>query len=277
MWIVALTTAAFVMQLIFSSPWLAEGERMLSQLPLTIPSLQSGYVWTLLTHGLVHSTGTPFPILFTILGLIFIGRELEPLLGAKRFVWLYVGALVVGALAWSAIHWTTGGIHLGSEAAICGLFVVLALLYPNQDVNFLVFFLIPVRVRPLYLVYGLALVDTVMLLVFEVHGGSSYAASAHLGGMVTGWLYYRFFHASHGMDRAAGVSLEMPAWLRRSKPTAKTSPVSKSTPISVPKSPVNLRAEVDRILDKINSDGFGALTEDEKRVLDDAKDMLSRS
>jgi hypothetical protein len=38
----------------------------------------------------------------------------------------------------------------------------------------------------------------------------------------------------------------------------------------------DLRAEVDRILDKINSQGFGALTEEEKRKLDEAKDMLSR-
>jgi len=33
---------------------------------------------------------------------------------------------------------------------------------------------------------------------------------------------------------------------------------------------------VDRILDKINSHGFGALTVAEKRVLDEAKDLLSR-
>ena len=37
-----------------------------------------------------------------------------------------------------------------------------------------------------------------------------------------------------------------------------------------------LRAEVDRVLDKINSQGFGALTEEEKRLLDEAKDLLSR-
>mgnify|MGYP006139679347 CR=1 FL=1 len=36
------------------------------------------------------------------------------------------------------------------------------------------------------------------------------------------------------------------------------------------------RTEVDRILDKINSQGFASLTPDEKRVLDDAKDLLSR-
>ena len=38
----------------------------------------------------------------------------------------------------------------------------------------------------------------------------------------------------------------------------------------------DLRAEVDRILDKINSQGFGSLTDEEKRCLDQAKDLLNR-
>jgi hypothetical protein len=33
---------------------------------------------------------------------------------------------------------------------------------------------------------------------------------------------------------------------------------------------------VDRILDKINSGGFGSLSADERRILDEAKDLLSR-
>ena len=37
-----------------------------------------------------------------------------------------------------------------------------------------------------------------------------------------------------------------------------------------------VKAEVDRILDKINTSGFGALTDEEKRILDRAKDMLNR-
>jgi len=54
------------------------------------------------------------------------------------------------------------------------------------------------------------------------------------------------------------------------------------TPLPAAPEPVNvgsrehLRAEVDRILDKINSQGFGALTADEKRILDEARDLLSR-
>jgi hypothetical protein len=43
-----------------------------------------------------------------------------------------------------------------------------------------------------------------------------------------------------------------------------------------PNARAGVRAEVDRILDKINSHGLGALTIAEKRVLDEAKDLLSR-
>ena len=40
--------------------------------------------------------------------------------------------------------------------------------------------------------------------------------------------------------------------------------------------PAFFKRQEDRILDKINSQGFGALTPEEKRILDEAKDMLSR-
>ena len=38
----------------------------------------------------------------------------------------------------------------------------------------------------------------------------------------------------------------------------------------------DIRAEVDRILDKINSHGLASLTPVERRLLDDAKDNIPR-
>ena len=40
---------------------------------------------------------------------------------------------------------------------------------------------------------------------------------------------------------------------------------------------VALKAEVDRILDRINSHGFGALTPAERQILDRARGLLGRS
>ena len=275
-WLVAALVAAFVIELVLLSPWFGPaGNNLVGQLALTVRSLQSGHLWTLLSHSLLHSTGNPFQILFTVLGLIFIGREVEPLLGSRRFFSVYGGAILLGALCWTAVHWVHGGIYIGASAGIMALFVVLACLYPNQEISFLILFLIPVTVRPKYLALGLLGLNLAGLALYEIPGTSApfdYAPSVHLGGMLAGWIYFRYFHANNGWDRAP--TLELPAWMRRDVK------VSTKSPLETPKTgkpPANLRAEVDAILDKINSQGFGALTEEEKRLLDEAKDMLSRS
>jgi membrane associated rhomboid family serine protease len=216
-WLVAVTIAAFVLQLILGSPWFGWGEAVLNQLPLTIRGLQSGHLWILVTHAFLHSTNQPFHILFTVLMLIFVGRELEPILGGKRFIAVYVASIVLGAIGWSAIHWAHGGFQIGPSAGILGLFVVLACLYPNQEIGFL---LLPVNIRFKYLIYGLLILDAFGLIFYEIPGAMApfdFSASAQLGGMLAGWLYFRYFHANNGWDRAASFAL--PAWIRRFKKT----------------------------------------------------------
>jgi hypothetical protein len=152
---------------------------------------------------------------------------------------------------------------------------VLALFYPDHEINFLLLFLFPVTVRPKYVIAALLLINLFLLGTYEIPGRSvflDYSPAAHLGGMLAGWIYFRYFHANNGWDRAS--SLELPGWLHRSEKAGDSArhPVPKSAISSA-----ELRAQADLILDKINSHGFGALTDDEKRLLDEAKDLLSRS
>ena len=116
----------------------------------------------------------------------------------------------------------------------------------------------------------------VLMAVVEVRGVSRTAGvahSAHLGGMLAGWLYARYIHHRTG-EFSLRPTIELPAWMRRRK-RAKTRSLPTFT-VNVTPPPQDLRAEVDRILDKINSEGFGALTEEERRVLDDARDLLNK-
>jgi membrane associated rhomboid family serine protease len=272
-WLIASLIAAYLLELVLSAPRLDPGSALINQLPLTVRSLQTGRVWTLLTHSFLHSPTNPGHILFTILGLIFIGRELEPLLGSRRFLGVYAGALLLGALGWTAVHWSQGGMHLGASAGVLGLFVVLAGMYPDHELTFPLLFLCPVTLRPRHLVYGLLAVDLFALFFLERSGSGSwleYAPSAHLGGMLAGWIYFRFLHANNGWDRAATITLS--PWRQRPKIPAQAAAFTPNPD----RSSTGFRAEVDRILDKINSQGFGALTEEEKRLLDEAKDLLSR-
>ena len=184
-------------------------------------------------------------------------------------------AVLTGALCWLAVHWRHGGAHIGPGAGIMALLVVLARLYASQPLNFMPFFVFSVTLRPMHLVYGLLIIDTLLLLLFELPGAAiplGYTPSTHLGGLMIGLFYFRYLHANNGWDRPPGFSL--PAWLRF--PGKTTAPPVGFAPTPPPRDSEDLRAVVDRILDKINSEGFGSLTPEEKHTLDTAKDLLSK-
>jgi membrane associated rhomboid family serine protease len=273
--IVAAMLACFMLQLTLLSPWLNAYSALPDHLLLTVRSIQQWHLWTVLTHGLLHDTEFLPHIVFSLLLLVLMGRELEPQLGARRFAGLLGMALLAGSLCWLAVHWRLGGTHFGPGAGNSALLVVLARLYANQPMTFMPFFVFSVTLRPMHLVGALATANALLLLVFELPGAAlplAYAPSAHLGGMLTGLLYFRYFHASNGWDRAPGFLL--PAWLRF--PNKTPVPVASAPDTRPPSDPRHLRADVDRILDKINTEGFGSLTPEEKLTLAAAKNLLSK-
>jgi len=268
-WLISVIGASFVLELVLMSPWWPAGGRFVSDLLLTTSGVRDGEVWRLLTYSLLHDSHNPFHILFVLFSLYYLGNELVPLLGTKRFLAVYLSIIVGAGLAWTAVNWVHGGAYIGAGAGVVGLFVVQTAVYPDREMRLL---FLPVSFRARHLLWALIIIDVFGLVLYEILGSAApigFSPSAHLGGMLVGWLYFRFLHANNGWDRAAGLSL--PAWLRRqpARPAA-------TLALNPDGSSRNLRAEVDRILDKINSQGFGALSEAEKRVLDEAKDMLSR-
>jgi hypothetical protein len=157
---------------------------------------------------------------------------------------------------------------------VAGLFVVFACFYPNQPVTFLLFFILPVTLKPKYVAYFALSLDLAGCVFYEIMGVPSpfgFAHSAHLGGMAAGWIYYRYLHEANWRFPSRRSDIELPRWLK--KQAKNPTPAAYQVNVS---NPGDLRAEVDRILDKINSQGFGALTTEEKRILDEAKDLLSR-
>jgi membrane associated rhomboid family serine protease len=270
-WIVSAISAAFVLQFILGSPKLGAANRMLDEMVLTIGSIKQWHLWTLLTHGLLHDIQSFWHVLFTILGLIFVGRALEPLIGSRRFLGLFVSSLVFSGLCWCAVHWSQGGAHIGAGAAVFAFLVVLSEVNASTEMTLLFF---PVSFRLRHIILVLLAIESLALIFYEIPGARvplGLSPSAHLGGMLAGWLFFKFVHTGVGWDRA--MSFSLPGWLRfkgrkRGTPAANTS--------SAPWRSGNLRADVDRILDKINSHGFGSLSDEEKQILDDAKDLLSK-
>lgn len=293
-WIICATIAGFVIQNI-ASKWLgdAAGRGFDHAFALSIDAIQSGYIWTLLSYSLLHSTDNFLHLVFNMLWVFLLGRELLPLLGGRQFTWLYAGGVVLGGLAWLATNWayqapmngaSAGGPGqlIGASAGVYALLMMFAAHSPNRSITLLLFFIVPVTIKPKWIVIILGAIDVFGFLFTEVVGGNSLggvAHSAHLGGFAAGWLFFRYVYQREWKNPDRSPSVELPGWLKRSKKRPAGATAYKVN-LSRSSSPVSahpdLKAEVDRILDKINSQGFGSLTDDEKRHLDKAKDMLNQ-
>ncbi len=238
--------------------------------------LRGQKLWTLFTYGFLQDTagytGGVFNLLFNLLALYFFGGSVRELVGTRRFVWLYSAFILVGAVAWCAmrplgVNWRL----FGPWDTIAGLFALYCCYHADEQMTFLAFFIVPVSAKPKVFCWLWIALDLFGFLFYEATGRSSPLWNGHvanLAAMLTAYGYYRLAGRVDLFGSATGI--ELPRWFRRRKKSA------------APRFQINLtnrndlRAEVDRILDKINSDGFGALTAEEKRLLDEAKDLLSR-
>ena len=282
-WLISAIIAGFVVQLVLGTSATREANDVFRTLALSVPALRAGWIWTLLTHSFLHNPHFIFHVVGNVFALYLLGRELLPMLGARRFLGLYAAATIIGGLAWAAVHWRHAGPDMpsliGATAAIDALFIVFACFFPDQELNFLFLFLFPVTLKPKHVAVALVAFDLINLVFSEIPNAAlpydvKIASSAHLGGMLTAFVFYRFVYDSPMFSHGRGGEIELPRWLKRAKkPRALPPPPAEQ--INTP-SPEELRAEVDRILDKINSQGFGALTADERRILDEARDQLSR-
>lgn len=277
-WLISALVAGFFIQNILVR-WLSADVAVHQYLLLSASNLREYRVWTLLTYSLFHDLDNLLHILFALLALYFTGRDLLTRISPQRFLALYAAMAIAGGLCWALVHWRSGGVLLGSSAAIYGLITLWVCFEPNRQISVLLLFIPVTLPKAKYLVYGLLFIDLCGFLFAEIIGKSSplgIAHSAHLAGMAVAWVYFQF-----GENRNLRFTLP---W-RRSKPEVEAPHWAQKTPkvVSSNHYQVNLsnrdtlKAEVDRILDKINSQGFASLTPAEKRTLDEARDLLNKS
>jgi membrane associated rhomboid family serine protease len=273
-WLISALVAVFIIQFLFARNLFLGMEWTFGLTPMAI---RAGHIWTLLTYGFLHSTDNILQVLMYGLGIYFFGKEVLPLVGSRRFLGLFAAALVVGGACWLGVHWRRPEMLLGASAGVVALLVLYACFYPNRETTVLLLFFLPVTFKPKYLAFGLVAIDLFGLVYYELLGAVSpfpAAHSAHLGGAAAAWLYYRYLHEAHWGLARSRPEIELPRWLKQRKAAAKTAPAPAYTVNVTDRG--HLRAEVDRILDKINSQGFGSLSAEEKRILAEARDSLSR-
>lgn len=148
--------------------------------------------WQVVTYGFLHGSSSLTHIIFNMLMLWMFGRELENIMGPRRFLVYYmvcvVGAglvqLIVGVLSGSGVP------TIGASGGVFGILLAFGMAFPNRMLM-LIFPPIPMRAK--YFVIMLGLFE----LFLGFSGGAPGVANfAHLGGMLFGFLLLKYWQRS---------------------------------------------------------------------------------
>jgi membrane associated rhomboid family serine protease len=244
---------------------------------LSYPQIESLKLWTLFSYACLHSTTSLLHIASNMLGLFFIGRIIEPIIGARQLLVLYFLGALLGGILFLPLHIDQNTVVVGASSSVMALLSFFCLVYPEERVTLLLFFIIPINVQPKWILRTLLAYTMFGVVYYEALGYESsffaIAHSAHLGGILAGFFYHRWMQRTSRQSAQPNTnlatSIEPPAWFQ----SKKSATVSQNYVVNRRASLAN---EVDRILDKINTSGFGSLSSAEKATLEEAKETLKK-
>ncbi len=216
------------------------------------------HIWQFITYAFLH--GDVHHILFNMLFLWMFGRELELVLGSRRFLVFYLTSAIFAGLLYLGFDFAHVSISedpdvfykpvIGASGAVMAATMLFGLYWPNRIVLFMLIF--PMRVRTFVMI----------VIAIELFGvlniESNIAHSAHLGGLLWGYLFWRF-----------GAQVE--AWLASRHAAGPTSGPRPSRHEDVfreaQEDSIEDSRRLDAILDKIHREGLQSLTWGERRFL----------
>lgn len=229
------------------------------------------YPWQLVTYMFMH--GGFWHIFFNMLALWMFGTELEHLWGSKQFAIYYLLCGVGGGLTHLLVAPLLGQAAptVGASGAVFGVLIAFGMLFPDRPIY--LYLLLPIKAKYFVLMYiGLELYTGVM------GTADGIAHFAHLGGAAVGFAYLvavmKINPFRHTWQRIVGVprppgppadrfgrqgdDIQEARFydIRSGKPREGTGEVTQE--------------EIDQILDKISTGGYQSLTEEEKRILNQA-------
>ncbi len=243
-----------------------DGDRYLLEfLGISFYGLKSGFVWTFFTYSFLHEG--VLHLLFNLLGIHFISRNVEYFLSTKKYFQLFLVSTFVGSFVWVIFN-SDFGLLLGASAFVMACLTYFCLQKPNDSITFLLFFILPVKLKPKFLLMGVLGIELYGFLFGELQNSSSIAHSAHLGGMVVGLLYS---HSPFNLSWLPKFSFKF----RGAQETVNKSFREESKYTINKETDREVEIQIDKILDKINENGFGSLNNNEKRLLEKAQTLFN--
>ena len=152
----------------------------------TPEAIKHGYVWQFVTYMFLHAN--IWHLAGNMLVLWFFAPRLEYRWGTAKFLRFYfivgIGAGIFHALlGYMSGHYTAP--LLGASGAIYGVMLAYALYYPDDTV--LLYFVFPIKIKYLMIVFG------VLTFLFSMQGDQPGGIShvTHLGGLLVAFLYLK--------------------------------------------------------------------------------------
>ena len=284
-WVVGVLVAFFILTLIQESA----GANFLGWAMLRE---SAPLVWQWLTYALLHNEF--WHLLGNCLILWWTGAIVEREHGPRALLAVLASGTLFGALVWAltGLGGDRSGLLVGISAGVYALMLVALLDKLDHQITLLLFFFLPVTLKVRWLLIAITLFTVLGWAFAELPGrhawpqwhaawDDSIAHSAHLGGLVLGWLAYRRLNQTNlrVQDAQGYVKTSEPDDASAIARDAYAAEEISSGTNNEAKSPASLtkgqaRAELDTLLDKISAGGFGSLTVGEKRRLEELSARL---
>lgn len=143
--------------------------------------------WQVVTYSFLHGGGLHLGL--NLFALWMFGADVERVWGPRRMAAAYFAAVLSGAAAQIiavSISGDAGGPMIGASGGVFGILLCFGMLFPQRRIM-LLFPPIPMKARTFVFVYA------ALELFLGVTGTAQGVAHfAHLGGLVGGWLVYRY-------------------------------------------------------------------------------------
>ena len=209
--------------------------------------------WTPITYMFLHADF--MHLAFNMLGLYFFGPRLELRLGGRKFLWLYFLSGITGAAL--SFIFTPSAAIIGASGGVFGVFLGFAMFWPRERVY--IFGILPMEA------WVLVTVMTVMALFggfASPRGGIAHFA--HLGGFLGAFLYLKYLERTSPARRFKKRAASVP------RQTGGNERANLERWSRIPREAMHEvnRAEVDRLLEKVRTQGASSLTQSERDALD---------
>lgn len=145
-------------------------------LSLDAAAILHGQIWRIVTFLIQPPSASPIFVIFALYLYYMIGQHLEATWGAFRFNLYFFTGVIFHVVAGILAYLITGvSFPIGTSYLNLSLFFAFAAIYP--DVEFLLFFIIPLKVKYLALFDGLFFGYTILQAFLPAYGGGVFGAA----------------------------------------------------------------------------------------------------